>query len=94
MDLNQALILPISGNGNHRHMQSLVGMRSAALIPPVIVHISVKMLFTRKESQQGRNMINCSSYVQNTIINIISNGELNEYPPLPRSTEEIGVFEK
>ena len=37
MDLNQALVLPISDNGNHRHMQSLVGMRSAALIPPVCV---------------------------------------------------------
>ena len=37
IDLNQALVLPISGNGNHRHMQSLVGMRSAALIPPVSV---------------------------------------------------------
>ena len=34
MDLNQALVFPISGNGKHRHMQSLVGMRSAALIPP------------------------------------------------------------
>ena len=33
MDLNQAVVLPISGNGNHCHMQSLVGMRSAALIP-------------------------------------------------------------
>ena len=34
MDLNQALAFPISDNGNHRHMQSLVGMRSATLIPP------------------------------------------------------------
>ena len=42
MDLNQALVLPISGNGNHRHMQSLVGMRSAALIPPAINVVRVQ----------------------------------------------------
>ena len=55
MDLNQALVLPISGNGNHRHMQSLVGMRSAALIPPEVG--KAKLIFAILDQVADENYI-------------------------------------
>ena len=35
LELCLPVIQPIRANGNQLHMQSFVGMRSAALIPPV-----------------------------------------------------------
>ena len=69
MDLNQAFVFPISNTGNHRHMQSLVGMRMFCRADPPLMKVLLQHYSAHVHSWTNKHgklyiTICCVSYGQ------------------------------